>query len=595
MSRVVVRPDRVAADAHVDAQCSTILDLAGAGKHEEAVALTTTALASAQLGIQARAALLEARVRSLLALAEVRRAGDDAAELLALTESDGSAARRARALACQSLVLQRSEREVEALNTATAALEAARRSRQAALIALALLRQATPQLTLQKRAEAERNAASAARIFERLNDRVQQGRALRILGLARMQEAITDESLELVQKAIDLARATGDRAGEAAAYSAMHGGDPDLAVRLRGLKAALQANIDAGDRLAQANMLNNLSLTYARLGMYRRARRMILRCNAIKGRALRPGALVNGKNIQALLEMFMGHKAAADAVIAEERRLYATDPMPQFAQTVGWVTSFQDLLEGRYASAVAGMERLRSRMKPGYWVLPGLLGNLAQANLLLGDRTAALKASTAATVAQQEQHGAVAGGVQSDAVIWWQHHLALKANRKRTASWQALQRAYHRLVDGIATLTDEGLRRSYLHAPRQHATLMQAWIATARERGLPAEEWSAHLRAQTDLREPVARLVDTGLRLNALRIEDELHEFLIEEVAELVGAQRVLLVLEQPGGRQVAGSLVPRGEAVESLLPSVMPWLDDARSLRVTALRHTPEGAEAID
>ena len=128
--------------------------------------------------------------------------------------------------------------------------------------------------------------------------------------------------------------------------------------------------------------------------------------------------------------------------------------------------------------------------------------------------------------------------------------MALKANRQRSAAWQALQHAYTLLLEGIASLTDEGLRRSYLHAAQSHAALLRAYTAAAKKRGLPAAQYTAQLDALADLREPVERLVDTGLRLNALRTEPELHEFLIEEVAELFGAQRVLLVLQDGQARR---------------------------------------------
>ena len=46
----------------------------------------------------------------------------------------------------------------------------------------------------------------------------------------------------------------------------------------------------------------------------------------------------------------------------------------------------------------------------------------------------------------------------------------------------------------------------------------------------------------------VQRLIDTGLRLHALRDSDALYESLIDEVAHLIGAQRVLLVLIDSDG-----------------------------------------------
>ena len=43
--------------------------------------------------------------------------------------------------------------------------------------------------------------------------------------------------------------------------------------------------------------------------------------------------------------------------------------------------------------------------------------------------------------------------------------------------------------------------------------------------------------------ESFKRLVDTGMRLNELRGAEELQQFLIDQVTELSGARRVLLVL----------------------------------------------------
>ena len=71
--------------------------------------------------------------------------------------------------------------------------------------------------------------------------------------------------------------------------------------------------------------------------------------------------------------------------------------------------------------------------------------------------------------------------------------------------------------------------------------------------------------------------------------------FLIEAAAELSRAERVLLVLEAPGGPRLAGSLLPRGEDEQALLKAVTPWLDEARRTREACLRHGPEGADAID
>jgi len=97
------------------------------------------------------------------------------------------------------------------------------------------------------------------------------------------------------------------------------------------------------------------------------------------------------------------------------------------------------------------------------------------------------------------------------------------------------------------------------------------------------------------LRNPFKRLVDSGLRLNALRSSAELHDFLIDEVSELSGAERVLLVLESAGEVHIAGSLLPSGEAAQVLLRAITPWLDEARDTHAVHLRYGPEGAAAVD
>ena len=90
-------------------------------------------------------------------------------------------------------------------------------------------------------------------------------------------------------------------------------------------------------------------------------------------------------------------------------------------------------------------------------------------------------------------------------------------------------------------------------------------------------------------------LVDTGLRLHALRDSDALYSSVIDAAARASGAQRVLLVLNGPDGLRIAGSRVPRGEDTGTLLQAVTPWLSEASRTRTASLRHGPDGAKPID
>ena len=77
----------------------------------------------------------------------------------------------------------------------------------------------------------------------------------------------------------------------------------------------------------------------------------------------------------------------------------------------------------------------------------------------------------------------------------------------------------------------------------------------------------------------------TGLRLNELRSDRELHDFLIDKATELSGAQRVLLVLDTEHDLRIAGSMLPRDEDPAALLDAVRPGSSNlaARGPRTSA------------
>ena len=221
--------------------------------------------------------------------------------------------------------------------------------------------------------------------------------------------------------------------------------------------------------------------------------------------------------------------------------------------------------------------------------------DLCTAHLLQGDIDAALEASRYATDLYRTRESHSLGAGLSPAHVWWWRHRALAAKGDVRQADKALETAYELLQEGIGTLSDEGLRRSYLNKIDSHRAIVGAWIAHARARRFSAKRRTAHLAGEADLRAPFERLVDTGMRLNELHSVTELHEFLVDEVTELSGAERVLLVLDAAKGREAACSLVPRGEDAEALLQAVSPLLDEARRTRAVSLRYVPESGDALD
>jgi len=578
---------------------TAVQDFARAGLHEQAVAAGTAALAAPRLAPAARLALLDARLNSLLALLRLNDAEADADAMLAIAKSTKSVVHEAHALACLAHVQARQERTDVALVTAAAAVAAARRSRRRDLIALALLRQAAASLA-RKPADAAAAAEESARLFAALGQTALQGQATRVLAAARMSLDDAAEHRALMQQAIALARASGDRGGESRAINSLYASDPDLAQRVRGLHQALRVAQDAGDLQQQMSALHNLALTYNQLGLHRRALRLIQRSIALREAQSRPVALLNPYDIVASLHAKLGQREAFDQVVARAEMALAAareqDPGPSIsiaslgwrARGASWLSPAQGVAAWRH-----GWSAWREIGAP--WGRPLVLAMLTQAELRAGQRRAALRASTQAVNELQALHGRSGGGGESHAHVWWQHACALRTNGRAAQAAKAMETAYTRLVQATAALGDEGLRRSALHAPTSHAELVQGWVAHARAAGLPAERYTAHLQGTANLSESIERLVDTGLRLNEQAGSDALHAFLIEEVAELLGARRALLVLETTDGPAIAGAQVPEGETPDALLQAIAPWLDEARRTRQTHVRHGPEGADDID
>jgi signal transduction histidine kinase/CheY-like chemotaxis protein/putative methionine-R-sulfoxide reductase with GAF domain len=496
----------------------------------------------------------------------------EAMRLRAADESPGHPA-HAMALAALAQVQARQERLAEATATAARAVAAALHSKGSGtraprnrlrrqVLALALLRQASAGFQAEPDAAAAQ-AAHAAALFQGLGEPALQGQALRVLGSVRVGQADTAQHRALLQRAIELARASGDRGGEARALNTLFTRDPDLAQRVRGLGQALRVAREAGDRYQERAALHNLAVAYNQLGLHRRALRLL----------------------EQVLAISRAHfKAAAGEMPVWQIEGYRSLAALRLAR---WQPPAARLAASRREARVFNG-------KPALaWALPLVQAMLADAELAAGRRTAALK--SASNAARALRKGGPGGGLESPAYIHWQLARALAANDRQADAADASERAYQSLVEATVDLSDEGLRRSALHAPISHADLLQGWVAHARAAGLPPSRYNAHLAAASSLRESVERLVDTGVRLNEQAGTDALHGFLIEEVTELLGARRVLLVLEGDDSTAVDGAQLPAGESAAELLRAIGPWLCDARNSLRISLRHGPEGADPID
>jgi GAF domain-containing protein/CheY-like chemotaxis protein/tetratricopeptide (TPR) repeat protein len=572
-----------------------VSDLQWAGQHAQAVERATAALAEAGLDVGNRLDLLDLRAESFIAQGDLDRASGDADAMLELAERSRTPAFKAKALNRLALVQTRGAEFKSAVASANAALKAARQSKQSALEATSLFRLAEAQFRTRLEFEqAVRSAARAAKLFHALHRPADEGRARWVIACSRSQQGRAAESSQAAAAALRLCRQVGDLYGAGNALNMLVFNEPDLANQLRLLHQA-HADFEAAGYVERQGVVTmNLGIAYKDLGLYRRARRLMLNAHAIYRRY---GGVL-GHSLATLVdtEIALEHPDGARKYIAELAAYAKAREDPLVTALEPLTRGGLALLEGDAATALRHFEDAERATRGSEFAAIEIsaLTGIGEACLQLKRAGAALAATRRATELHRAHDLAALDGM-SPTLLWWTHSRALAASRQAPAARKALETAYEFLRKGIASLSDEGLRRNYLNKIQAHREIVLAWIKDAPKRRLSVQQSATHLLGEANLREPFERLADTGVRLNELRSAAELHEFLIDEAIELSGAERVLLVLETPQGLQLAGSLVQRGEDEQALLRQVMPALMEVRRTRAVSLTHSPDGAGEID
>jgi len=577
------------------AEGNAAAELAWAGRHEEARTVCGEALADARLPLAQRVALLALRSESAVALGHFDAALSDAESLLGLVPGAEHAAAQAQGYAAMAMALMRRGRLQEALAVATLALERAERCGQPALRALALARLGEAQFRVRQGRMGVPSGEQAAALYARLGDASGQARALWIVANAQMNLGHPAEAREAAEQALALARQSGDEFALGNALNLLAFMQADLSAVLQGFRQAEAAFQRAGYVERCALVRSNIANAYVELGLYRHALQL-RQANARLQREL--GALAGLANTLASLAdiaIQLGDYAAAEAARADYVALLQVYADPIGAYMAASLGGELALAQGNCAQAVREFRAAQRAALAGSDPAMQMAAHdgLAKALLADGQAAAALRASSRGIALHRGQGLSKLDFVQRQH-LWWHHSQALAALGRGEQAWVALQQAYVFLLDGVRELRDEGLRRSYLNKVLGNRELVRAWLAEAAQRGLAEAEREGYLHLPSLPVEPFKRLVDSGLRLNELRSAAELQEFLINELTQLTGAERVMLVLESGGALEIAGAMLPRGESAPALLQAVTPWLQEARRSRSVSLRHGPPGVPPL-
>jgi hypothetical protein len=382
---------------------------------------------------------------------------------------------------------------------------------------------------------------------------------------ARYQLAIIDrlggriaQARQHAEQTVALARALGDRLIEADALNELGNLHHDYARARWYYEQALELRRAIGDRVSQSRSYNNLGITYWALGMYTMARDCLEEAARIGRATDTPSSLAYCLESLGRVYLELDEREAARQVLGEGRGI-ATAIGDRGAAAPYWLTLGRvELADGAVAAARAAIEEacrmLRELDVPGE--LATALAWLGACCLAEGDWHAA-DACTAEAVAQLEALGNISTEYPAQDV-WWMRYRILRAQPAALGMpddercWELLQRAYQTMLDSIAGLSDDGLRRSYLNNVHINRAILGEWARVAGKRTgesvLASHDLPDGLVFESNHHQgALRRMLDTSRKMNEMRDPDVLLNFVMDQAIELLGAERGFLAITEDG------------------------------------------------
>lgn len=560
-------------------------DAAWKGDHDFAVKLSNEAFDSEQLDPALKIEFYETLIESLVAQAQLDNASKKAGQMFEFAVSQNDAAFRAKALENQANVLQRQGNGPIAVEKAMAAVRLAQVSGQPQLEAQCNYRLGIIQRDIGQYQQAVATAEKAQAMFRTQQNLAGQGRALRLKAFSWSYLNKHHKSRSAAEAALELCRQAGDQIGMAHALTTLALTEADLTKEIKIVNQALALYQSAGFVPGQFRCFNNLSFAYYNLGLYRRALRLIMIAEEIARRSGSFYALAYVLTNRINLEIVFGHSHKAEQLFSEFSALVPKLGGSPVTAALFIIPARIALLKNDLPEAISSLNKAIEIARDSEDVNLEIeaLVLLGRAYRSGGNLPEAKESSTRAV----ELHRTQGMGKLYDLAkqeVWLLHSQILHAQEQPEAAFEALKIAYKFLRDGIESMSDEGLRRNYLNKVPANRWIISTWVNEGRKQQLSSGELFSYLTVEVDMGETFQRLVDSGLRLNTLKTESELQEFLIEEATEIIGAERLLLVMKAGESLHLAGWQMPIGEEAETLFEEIGGWLEPARRSRQVLL-----------
>jgi len=434
----------------------------------------------------------------------------------------------------------------------------------------------------------------AVNLYRQVGDLAGEARSLSSMVLVSAFLGQPDPNAKFAKDALIIARQIEDREIEALTLNYIGMSLPNIAEARSLLEQSLNLFQSIDNRRGKSFVANNLSMLFYRLGMYRRglayAKQQIADLPEDPTVRLYHADLIG---LNALgLNMFDEAESAWLTGLKTANELGARDLELWSNAGLGLIA----LRKGQTAEANQIFHKLQQRLRDedGDSQLAYVLAWRSAALLDLDEVKEAVSCS--AEAADLEKAGIVSSDYH-DQEIWWYRYRALATAGENEDAWLALDQARTIMVEKVAALNDEGLRRNYFNKVAVNRDIIPNWLEEAAERGLPLDPLVGELSGTSDLQEQFRRLNEIGIRLNARRDEDELSAirstdlptFILDELIELTGAEQAALILVDEHDRPHLAAAELSAERTPTLVREIKPLLDETGLKRKSYLGYTPE------
>jgi signal transduction histidine kinase len=419
-----------------------------------------------------------------------------------------------------------------------------------------------------------------------------------LAGIAAERDNKPAQAEKLFQKSVALYREVGqlDHAGKV--HHAATSYNLDLNLKLKHNLQAFRLAREVNNIVAELAAGNNRAFMLWSFGLYHNTEQLALEV-VRKTRELNLPVLPTYLSTLVECSLLLGKYDHIPTLIEEMR-------------THGFDDGFLALLSGMAALGSGDHETAVTHLQEAvpkdgtdrYGMAPTALAWLGAVELNLGDVNDARK-HTAEAVSLSD-----AGQLYTAQEIWWWHYqascsaahvevLAPEGVRGKTAGkgsgfrvapltgelFAILDRARREMLDYIAGISDEALRRSYLNKVPINHDISLEWTRQAAARGHSLAPFTERETKAEGFEEQFQRLVEIGNSLTAERDPRMLPDTIRDEFVALSGAERVVVALRDEAGELIWAStlgLADEDEAEDAAF--IEPFLNKARALHVPQL-----------